>query len=435
MNAMTSFKTFIAAALAAAAFGATSAQAQPAGSADADLIKQGAYLARAGDCMACHTVKGRAPYSGGLPILSDLGTIYSTNITPSKKSGIGDYTEQQFATALRHGIRADGSHLYPAMPYPSYAKITDSDVHALYAYFMHGVAPSDDAAPITRLSFPFNQRWGMALWNWAFTSDKPFTAPDGVSEQVRHGAYLVESLGHCGSCHTPRGVAMNERALDGSDARFLSGGKLNGWNVPSLRGMPQWSQQDVVDYLQTGRNARAAVAGEMTSVVENSTSHLSDADLSDIAAYLKTLQAKDGAGVQGAAIGASGADATTAKLTAAQNLTLGERLYIDNCSACHFVNGRGAPRVFPHLDGATVVNAADPTGLIHVILAGASTPSTQKAPSVLPMPGFAARLSDDEAAQLASFVRGAWSNHAGAVSAQDVEKVRRTLGPVAAAGR
>jgi alcohol dehydrogenase (quinone), cytochrome c subunit len=427
MTAMKLFKTFTAAALlAAASFGASATRAQ-ATAADAALIQHGEYLARAGDCMACHSAAGRKPYTGGLPIVSSIGTIYSTNITPGKRNGIGNYTEQQFADAVRKGVRADGSHLYPAMPYPSYVKISDADIHALYTYFMKGVAPSDDAPPATDLRFPFDQRWGMALWNWVFTSDKTFAGPDGASEQVRRGAYLVESLGHCGSCHTPRGFAMNEKALDGGDARFLSGGQLNGWDVPTLRGMPRWTQQDIVDYLQTGRNSKAAVAGEMTSVVYNSTSHLSDADLNAIAAYLKTLSSTQAAPT-GAADAKLSAGATAAKLTAAQHLTLGERLYLDNCSACHFVTGQGAPRVFPHLDGATVVNASNPDALIHVILAGAQTPSTAQAPSVLPMPGFASRLNNDEVAQLATFVRAGWSNRAGEVDAAQVSSVRATLG-------
>ncbi|MEK6345855.1 MAG: cytochrome c [Burkholderia sp.] len=411
----------IAAATALAALAAPVAHAQDAAGSQAALVRQGEYLARAGDCMACHTTVGRKPYTGGLPITSGIGTIYSTNITPDPQAGIGKYTEAQFAAAVRKGVRADGAHLYPAMPYPSYAKISDADIHALYTYFMHGVAPARDVAPATDLSFPFNQRWGMALWNWAFTSDAPFAAPDGASEQVRRGAYLVESLGHCGSCHTPRGVAMNEKALDGSSALYLSGSKLNGWNVPSLRGVSHWSRAELVDYLRTGRNDKAAVAGEMTSVVFNSTSHLSDADLDAIAAYLATLAP---AGAAQVAQNPQGAKDTTAKLTAARNLTLGERLYLDNCAACHAVDGKGAPRVFPQLDGATVVNAVDPTGLIAVILNGAQTPSTAKAPSVLPMPGFASRLSDDEAAQLASFVRGGWSNHADPVKPDQVAAVR-----------
>ena len=426
MTAIKTFKALLTSALlvtAGATVASTSAWAQPADQ-DAALIQRGEYLARAGDCMACHSAAGKKPFAGGLAIHSGLGTIYSTNITPGQRNGIGHYTEQQFADAIRKGIRADGARLYPAMPYPDYVKISDADVHALYTYFMKGVAPVDEAAPVTSLSFPFNLRWGMALWNWAFTPTRPFAAPDGATEQVRRGAYLVESLGHCGSCHTPRGVAMNEKAFDGPDASFLAGGDLNGWSVPSLRGMAHWTQQDVVDYLQTGRNSKAAVAGEMTSVVYNSTSHLTDSDVNAIAAYLKSLPAPSTASA--GPVATSAPDATTAKLTAARQLTLGERLYVDNCAACHFVNGKGAPRVFPHLDGATVVNAKDPTALLHIILAGAQTPSTAKAPSMLPMPGFANRLNDDEVAQLATFVRSGWSNRAPGVSASEAAKARST---------
>ncbi|MBV8624946.1 MAG: c-type cytochrome, partial [Herbaspirillum sp.] len=353
--------------------------------ADQDLVTRGQYLARAGDCMACHSAAGKPSFSGGLAIDSGHGIIYSTNITPDKEHGIGNYSEAQFAAAVRHGVRADGTQLYPAMPYPSYAKVSDEDIHALYAYFMQGVKPVATTPPASSMSFPFNLRWGMKLWNVFFANDKPFKEQDGWSAEIKRGAYLVEGLGHCGSCHTPRGFAMNEKASDSSQALFLSGGDLNGWAVPSLRGMPHWSAQDIVDYLQTGRNKTASVAGEMSLVVEHSTAHLKPDDLQAIAVYLKTLSPVV-AGKSGS-VTPQGADATVKKLTAAKDLTLGERLYLDNCAACHFVNGRGAPGIFPALDGATVVNADNPSALLHVILAGARTPSTEKAPSILVMPG------------------------------------------------
>jgi len=390
---------------------------------EAQLIKQGEYLSRLGDCMACHSLPGKPAYSGGLAIESNLGTIFSTNITPDKQHGIGNYSEQQFSDAVRKGVLPDGSHLYPAMPYPDYAKISDADIHALYVYFMKGVQPSAEQPPETDLSFPFSQRWGMRFWNWAFASDKPFQPIGGASAEVNRGAYIVESLGHCGSCHTPRGLGMNEKALDSSDDKFLAGGSLNNWDVPSLRGVPHWSEQEVIDYLQTGRNDKAAVGGEMTSVVEHSTSYMTDADLKAIAAYLKFL----GGNPPLQAFSVQAQQATEAKLTAAKNLSEGERLYLDNCGACHFVTGKGAPGVFPELDGATVVNANDPTGLIHTILAGAQQPSTAKAPSKLAMPGFAQRLNDDEVAQLATFIRQGWSNTAPAVSKNQVAEVRKTL--------
>ncbi|WP_286809518.1 c-type cytochrome [Leclercia sp. UBA2479] len=406
---------------AALAFSALSFQAQAQD--DVSLIKKGEYLARLGDCMACHTVKGKPDYAGGLAIESDLGTIYSTNITPDKEHGIGNYTEEQFANAVRKGVLPDGTRLYPAMPYPDYAKITDEDIHALYAYFMQGVKASSEQPAETDLSFPFNQRWGMRFWNLFFTSDKPFQPIGGASEQVNRGAYIVESLGHCGSCHTPRGIGMQEKALDSSEAKFLAGGNLNGWEVPSLRGLPRWSNEEIVDYLETGRNDKAAVGGEMTAVIEHSTSHMTRDDLQAVAAYLKFL-----GGNPGLEKGDEQArQKTEAKLTAGRNLTEGERLYIDNCGACHFVSGKGAPGAFPELDQATIVNAEDPGALIHTILAGAQLPSTAKAPSELAMPGFANRLSDDEVAKLATFIRQGWSNNASAVSEKQVSEVREKL--------
>ena len=403
---------------------AGSALAATASDNEAQLINQGEYLSRMGDCMACHSVAGKPEYTGGLAINSGLGTIYSTNITPDKQVGIGNYTEQQFADAVRKGIRADGSYLYPAMPYPDYAKVTDEDIHALYTYFMKGVPASSEQPPATDLSFPFNQRWGMMFWNWVFGNDTGFTPIKGASAQVNRGAYLVEGLGHCGSCHTPRGIGMQEKAYDHTDKLFLSGSELNEWAVPPLRGIDHWSEQEIIDYLQTGRNDKAGVAGEMTSVVYNSTSHLTDDDVAAIAVYLKFL---GGDKKEAAKASDAKASSTTEKLTAAKDLTLGERLYVDNCGACHFVDGKGAPKAFPQLDGATIINAQNPAALIHVILQGAQLPSTAKAPSELLMPGFAARLNDKEVAELATFLRSAWGNKAPKVSASDVTEVRSTL--------
>ena len=388
------------------------------------LAQRGAYLARVGDCVACHSAPGKPAFAGGLPIDSGLGVLYSTNITPDKEHGIGKYTEQQFADAVRKGVRADGTHLYPAMPYTSYAKVSDEDIKALYAYFQTGVQASAYTPPESKMGFPFNQRWGMVFWNFFFADSKPFKPQPGWSPQVRNGAYLVEGLGHCSTCHTPRGFAINEKASNSGEAKFLAGGELNGWPVPSLRGLPRWDLAAIVDYLQTGRNKNSAVAGEMTAVVQHSTSQMSTADLNDIAAYLKALPP---APAREAAVKPQGREATVNKLSAAVDLTLGERLYLDNCSACHFVTGKGATRVFPELDGASVVNAENPTALLHVMLAGARTPSTDKAPSVLVMPGFGKRLSDGEAAALASFLRQGWGNTAAAVSDKDVAKVRARI--------
>lgn len=411
-------------------FAAATAFAAVAYADDADLVAKGAYVARLGDCAACHTAPGGKPFAGGLAIKSDLGTIYSTNITPDASAGIGGYSETDFARAVREGVRKDGSHLYPAMPYPSYNKLSDADIHALYAYFTKGVEPVAEKAPETALGFPFSQRWGMMFWNLAFDSAQGFTPDAKASDEVNRGAYIVEGPGHCGSCHTPRGIGMQEKAYDASSADYLAGGNLNGWDVPSLRaggkatrGVASWTDAEIVEYLASGRNDKAAVGGEMTSVIAHSSSYMTPADLKAITAFLRTLPAAPQASVKSA----DAANATTAKLTAAVNLTSGERLYIDNCGACHFVDGKGGKKIFPVLDGASVVNSQSPVGLIHTILKGAATPSVPTAPSVNLMPGFEKRLSDQDVADLASFVRSAWTNDAPKVTAQDVAKVRASL--------
>lgn len=408
--------------------GLVSTAAQAADNQDAALIAKGEYLARAGDCTACHSIADGKEFGGGLAIASPMGVIYSTNITPDPEAGIGKYTEQEFADAVRKGIRRDGKHLYPAMPYPDYRGITDEDIHALYVYFMKGVKPVAEKAPETSLMFPFSQRWGMWFWNVAFTEDKPFAPRHSVPDDINRGKYLVETLGHCGSCHTPRGIGMQEKALNESSDKYLAGGELNGWPVPSLRGMPTWSIQNITDYLATGRNDFASVGGEMTGVVEHSMQHMNDQDLHAIAAYLKSLPA-DTPVINRRADAEQETKKTADYLTQGHNLNAGQMLYMNNCEACHWTDGNGAKGIFPRLNGGDVVVADNPTGLINIILQGAQTPSTPKAPSVMAMPGFASRLSDEQVAQLATFVRSGWSNNAQAVSVKDVKDIRESLKP------
>ncbi|WP_438766810.1 c-type cytochrome [Kushneria sp. TE3] len=417
----------------------TLTMASASSAADSDeTVKRGEYLARAGDCVACHTAPDGEEFAGGLGIESPFGMIYSTNITPDSETGIGDWSEEEFAAALRDGKRADGANLYPAMPYPAYAKVSDEDIHALYVYFMEGVEPVQHQPEETSLSFPFNQRWGISAWNWLFADAEVFEPEADRSEQLNRGAYLVEGLGHCGSCHTPRGLAQQEKALDdnGGDD-YLAGADLNDWWAPSLRGgeggdgrgLESWSAEEIAEYLQTGRNVHATVGGEMTSVVAHSTSHLSDEDLGSIGLYLKSLPANPaGKDATTADQRREASEKTQAKLSAARDLSAGERLYLDNCSACHFNDGMGAERVFPPIDGNALANADNPSGLIHTILAGAQPPATPTIPAQLPMPGFAWRLSDDEVASLATFVRSAWGNDGGAVDADQVADVREELG-------
>ena len=406
---------------------AAAASAQPP-----QLVQRGEYLARAGDCMACHTVKGKAPFSGGLAMNTPFGTIYSSNITPDKQTGIGSYSYDDFAAAVRKGRARNGERLYPAMPYTSFAKLSDEDVSALYAYFMQGVTPVQQVNPKTALPFPFNMRFLMAGWNMLFFDNKPFKADSTQSVSWNRGAYLVESLGHCGACHTPHGRFGQEKSLDGSDDGFLSGYTLDDWHAPSLRndkdGLGRWNKEQIASYLRTGRSSDGAAFGAMSQVINDSTQYLSEADLLAIGEYLNSLPGKKsgGAPVAAAASNAASADQpATLELRSGKLQTAGALVYLNNCNACHRSDGTGAMKAFPALGKNAVVNVDDPTSLIHIVLSGSTMPSTQSDPTPMGMPGFGWRLNDQEVAEVVSFIRSNWGNHGGAVTTAQVAAVRK----------
>lgn len=398
---------------------------------------QGEYVARMADCAACHTDKGGRPFAGGLAIESPMGAIYASNITPDPETGIGNWSLDDFRAALVDGVTPNGTRLYPAMPYDSYRHMKEEDIRALYAYFMHDVPAVRSEVKTTSLDFPFNQRWGIRLWDWVNLGKAGPKESDDTPEG--RGAYLVDALGHCGSCHTPRNAMMAQAATDPSDRKFLSGGEIDGWYAPDLRSKDapaqKWSAEDLKAYLTTGRNSHTATGGEMALAVEHSLQYMSDEDADAMVKYLhqigshksvaRTEQPPSATGSRTqVAVLADPQDETSAKLKSGVDLSDGERLYMDNCAACHFTNGRGAPNVFPSLAGDSMVTAKQSKGLIHTILYGAEMPSTEKRPEKLRMPGFANRLSDEDVAKLASFVRSGWGNKAGAVSASDVADVR-----------
>jgi mono/diheme cytochrome c family protein len=402
--------------------------------ADAASVERGHYLAVAADCTACHTAPDGKPFAGGLALASPVGTIYSTNITPEKKTGIGSYTLDDFDRAVRHGIDQDGGTLYPAMPYPSYSRLTDADLAALYDYFMQGVAPVVAEEHENGIPWPLSIHWPLAIWRKLFASQTEalhaaFDASRYSDPVVARGAYLVQGPGHCGSCHTPRSIAFQEKALDESSLQFLAGGQLiDGWVAVNLRGndadgLGAWSEQDIVATLKTGRNTAHAVIGEpMNDVIVHSTQFLSGDDLTAVAKYLKTLSpaAPDAAGFK--------ADpATATALAAGHEPNRGAEIYVDNCAACHRSNGGGSANVLPAVAGNPSVLAADPSSLIRLVLVGSSLPGTAAAPSALGMPGFAWRLSNDEVAQLLTFIRNSWGNQASAVSASEVGGVRAAI--------
>lgn len=410
---------------------ASSAAGAPAATpADTALIAHGEYLARAGDCIACHTAKNGKPFAGGLKFDTPIGAIYSTNITPERDTGIGAWSYEDFARAVREGRRPNGDALYPAMPYPSYARITDDDMHALYAYFMQGVAPVKAPNRAVDIAWPLSMRWPLGIWRILFApKTQPFDGSHYHDAVISRGAYLVQGLGHCGACHTPRARTMQELALtdlDGND--FLAGGApVDGWVPTSLRGNPRtgigtWSEDGLVQFLKTGRTLQSAAFGGMTDVVQHSTQHMTDADLLAVARYLKTLPSNDAQETPYAYY-----DATSRALRSGDASARGAAVYRDNCMACHRSDGHGYTRVFPALGGNPVVQSKDPTSLIHVLLTGNTLEGTQAAPSSFTMPPFGWRLSGQEIADVSTFVRASWGNTGAPVSAEDVEKVRKTV--------
>lgn len=421
---------------AAVAFGAVTVRVQAQTLSDAALVEKGHAIATAADCMACHTVpRTGKPFAGGYPIVSPLGTIYSTNITPSKTSGIGDYSEAEFSRAVRQGIRKDGAHLYPAMPYDSYAGITDEDMHALYAYFIHGVQPVDDVAKAhTALPLPFNLRFSMAFWNLLYAQTKPFTPVTGISSEINRGAYLVNALGHCTSCHTPRNMLMGA-----IQSEALAGGFVGPWYAPNITsdpvsGIGGWTQDELVAYLRTGhaKGKNQAAAG-MAEAVQNSLQYLPDSDLVAITAYLRsTAPIRDKNEVRAAyEFGSPRSDEDgirgTYAPTSHDSLTNGKELYSGNCASCHQPNGAGSDdQAYPSLFHNTATGSIQPANLVAAILYGVDREVDGK--QVL-MPGFGKRsyvtpLSDQQIADLSNYVLQNFGNPQANVTPDDVATAR-----------
>lgn len=406
----------------------------------AALIKKGEHLAIASDCQACHTQPGGGtPYAGGYGISSPMGVIYATNITPSNAEGIGSYSEEQFAHAVRDGIRADGTHLYPAMPYTSYTKLSDADIKALYAYFMHGVKPVDQKNTLTDLPFPFNLRFSMAAWNLLFLKEGRFAPDASKSEQWNRGAYLVNGPGHCDTCHTPRNVLMAE-----DSGQALAGGMVGSWYAPNITsdpisGIGGWNEQQLVQYLKTGQVAgKNQAAGGMAEAIENSLQYFSDEDLSAIAVYLKSTtpirnandhQAADSYGkpfnVEAQLRGLHPANANN-------TLTDGAALFSGNCASCHQADGSGSKnQAYPSLFNNTATGASNPANLISAILFGVERKVGDQ--HVL-MPNFGPQsyvnpLNDRQIAAISNYVLQQYGNPAVKVSAVDVAVLRQG-GPI-----
>jgi len=393
-------------------------------------IERGRYVAQLGDCIACHTADKGTPMAGGLALETPMGMLYSTNITPDPNTGIGNYSFEDFDRAMRRGVSADGHHLYPAMPYPSYAKMSSEDMHALYTFLMKGQAPVNQANKPLEMTFPFNQRWGMALWNMAFLDTKPFQPNPAKDAVWNRGAYLVQGLGHCGACHTPRGLGFQEKAMgDAGDSskHFLSGETVEHWRALSLRNL--WTVEQTALFLKTGQNDFATASGNMTDVIRHSTQHITDADLTAIATYLKSLPP----GEHDLPMTATPPTAAAAaKMPADLYSSRGGLGYVQFCNDCHRLDGAGVKNIFPPLAGNPTLMDRDPSTLIHIMLTGWKTAQTAAHPREWTMPSFAV-LGDQELAEIINFTRSSWGKKGNPIAASDVKTMRGKLDAKSAA--
>ncbi|WP_292435765.1 cytochrome c [Methylobacter sp.] len=394
-------------------------------------INRGAYLARIGDCVACHTAGPQAPlFAGGMPLNSPFGLIYSANITPDPVNGIGRYTLDDFSRAVRNGIDKNGSRLYPAMPYPSFTRITDEDILALYIYFMTEVKPVDYKPPETKLPFPFNIRWDLIFWDAIFVRNERYKPRNDRDAQWNRGAYLVQSLGHCGTCHTPRGLAFQEKGYTESSPAYLKGAVLDNWFASDLTGdlgsgLGRWSEADIASFLATGHGGQITASGSMIAVVENSTQYLHKDDLNAIAHYLKSLPAHDEKAHYKPDL--PGVAMTVAAMATGEIERPGAGLYQSFCMKCHKNTGNGEPGKFPKLAGNSSVLAENTTSLIRLLLEGSKTAQTKEGPKPQEMPAFAEKFSDLQIAEVLSFIRNSWGNKASPVTPREISSLRRRL--------
>lgn len=400
--------------------------------ADTALLARGEYVAKAANCAGCHTAPdGGAPFAGGLGMGSPFGTIKTSNITPDPRYGIGRYSYEDFDRAVRHGVAPGGKALYPAMPYPEFSKMSDDDLRALYAYLRQRVAPVAKPDEPAEVAFPFNQRWMLFGWQFAFMPRGGFESRAPNDPQWTRGAYLVQALGHCGACHTPRGWAYQERGYDESAQRFLTGGVNDHWFAANLTGDPgsglgRMGEPDIAQFLKTG-HARGAVAyGSMVAQIEDSTQYLSDADLLAIAHYLKRLPPRQPSGTYAPVTQPARAAANGNRVADSQSV--GYIVYRSFCAKCHGEDGKGVPMVFPALAGNASVLAKDTTSLIRLLVEGGNSPATLSGPPRQHMPGFAGLLSNAQMADALTYIRGAWGNDAQPISGNDVASLREALG-------
>lgn len=374
-----------------------------------EMVEHGRMLVDTGDCAGCHTADPAKAFAGGKRIDTPFGAIYSPNLTPDRETGIGAWSDEDFRRALRFGVAPDGSRYYPAFPYPHFTILTRDDILAIRSY-LATLTPFENATPPPQLRFPYNFRVLMRVWNFFFFRPGILEPDQQKGTPWNRGRYLVEGIAHCGVCHTPKNMFGADRR-----GRSLSGGQVGSWFAPRLdgaerSGLKSWSVDDIVEFLQSGRNAKSHAGGPMAEVVANSTSKLSDGDARAIAVYLKSLPP----------------GRPEAAVTAPPEATMkaGAEIYAHQCIACHEADGSGAPRIYPPLPGNALLQSADPSSTLRVILDGAQTMTTPRAPNTGSMPAYARQLSDQQVADIANYIRNSWGNAAALVTAEQVARAR-----------
>lgn len=382
------------------------------------VIARGQYLARAGDCVACHTVPGGKEFAGGRAMPTPFGNLYSSNITPDEATGIGLWTPEDFYRVMHSGISRDGTLLYPAMPFASYTKVTRADSDAIYAYLM-SIPPVAQKNTPHELRFPFNNRELLIGWRTLYFKEAEFVPDPQKSEKWNRGAYLVQGLGHCAMCHT----AIN--ALGGSsESKAFEGGMIpnQNWYAPSLTsnreaGLGNWSIQEISNLLQVGASHRGTVYGPMAEVVYNSLQYISDEDAEAMAEYLKALPTRD----------SEPPPTSQARLVDPGVMELGRTTYAKQCAVCHGDAGKGQPPEFPPLAGNQSITMSSPVNSIRMVLNGGYAPGTRKNPRPHGMPPFSHILDDKEVAAVVTYIRVAWENSGTPVAPSQVSELRKLL--------
>lgn len=379
-------------------------------------MSRGRYLAILGDCAGCHTREHGPAFAGGLPFQARFGTVYSTNITPDRKTGIGSWTADQFYRALHEGIAADGHHLYPAFPYVYFSRISRQESDDLFA-FLRSLTPVSQPPTPNKLMFPFNIRAGLIFWNWLYLPKAPPKIDPAASASWKRGEYIVNGLGHCAGCHTPKDILFGD-----IKDKYLTGAVVDNWYAANLTGNPhaglgKWNHDDVVRFLATGRNKYATAAGNMQEKVTLSTSHMTDQDRAAIATYLKSLTADQPQAVH---------------VAEPAQMAEGQATFVARCQGCHQPPGQpdqagaGPLPDYPKLAGDTLILGRDPTTVVRIILQGAESPVTPDEKTTYSMPAFAT-LSDEQIAAVATYIRNSWGNRAEPVMPHKVNTLRAEL--------